>query len=208
MELAATVLRALSGEAGLHFRGDALYRAGQRVVMPAPHLHPHARDAAVESFRGAADGMALRLLNSDSGLHGRLRPDAPAAGLVFDMLEQFRVEALADPAMPGVRSNLSARFRQWAGEFEGSALIETELGLLVFTVAQVCRARILAEPIPPDLEDRIEATRVRLGAGIGRHLAGLRRARFSQERFAPHALAIAGTVEDMCGQARLRERQT
>ncbi|MFP5313455.1 MAG: cobaltochelatase CobT-related protein, partial [Actinomycetes bacterium] len=199
MELSATVLRALSGDAALHFRGDALYRADQRVIMPAPHLHPHARDAARESFRGAADGMALRLLNSDREQHGRLRPDTAAAGLVFDMLEQFRVEALADPAMPGVRNNLHTRFRQWTGEFEASALVETELGLLVFTVAQVCRARITAEPVPADLEDRIESTRIRLAPGIGPHLAALRRERFSQENFARHALAVAEAVEDLCG---------
>lgn len=204
MEMAAIVLRALSGEAGLHFRGDALYRADQHVVMPAPHLHPDARDAAVESFRGAGDGMALRLLNSDSGLHGRLRPDTPAGGLVFDILEQFRVEALVDAAMPGVRSNLSARFGQWADDFDASALIETELGLLVFAVAQVCRARITAEPVRPHLEDRIESTRVRLGPGLGPHLTALRRERFSQEKFAPHALAIAEAVEDLCGDLESR----
>ncbi|MGY2743809.1 cobaltochelatase CobT-related protein [Arthrobacter sp. UYCu723] len=194
VELCAAALRALSGQGGLHFRGPVLYREGTPVAMPAPHLHPDTDDAALASFRGAADGMALRLRHSDAALHGRLCPVTPTRMLVFEMLEQFRTESLTDPAMPGVRANLNGRFQQWSREFEASTQIDTALGIILFTVALVCRARITAEPMTPDFEDRIESTRADLAPYIGTHLAALRRERFSQSGFARHALAIAETV--------------
>ncbi|MDI3196305.1 cobalt chelatase [Pseudarthrobacter sp. AL07] len=204
-ELCAAAMRALSGQSGLHFRGPALYRESAPVPMPAPHLHPGTDSTELEAFRGAADGMALRLQHSDAALHEKLCPATPARMLVFEMLEQFRTESLSDPAMPGVQANLNRRFQQWSREFEASTLAETDLGIILFTVAQVCRARITTEPISPDFEDRIESTRAELAPHVGTHLAALRRERFSQPRFAHHALAIAETVAAISEYLEARE---
>lgn len=194
LELCAAAMRALSGQRALHFRGSVLYREESPVVMPAPHLHPQTDDSVLASFRGVADGMALRLQHSDAALNAELCPATPARMLVFEMLEQFRTESLGEAAMPGVRANLNRRFLQWSREFDASTLAETALGIILFTVAQVCRARITAEPISPDFEDRIESTRAELAPYLGIHLAALRRERFSQAGFARHALAIAEIV--------------
>ncbi|MET3349468.1 UNVERIFIED_ORG: cobaltochelatase CobT [Arthrobacter sp. UYEF1] len=209
LELCAAAMRALSGQGGLHFRGPVLYRESAPVPMPAPHLHPGTdpgTDAVtLDAFRGAADGMALRLQHSDAALHAEFCPATPARMLVFEMLEQFRTESLADAAMPGVRGNLNRRFQQWSREFEASTLADTDLGLILFTVAQVCRARITTEPMPPDFEDRIESTRAELAPHLGTHLAALRRERFSQPGFARHALAIAETVAAISEVLEARE---
>lgn len=205
VELCAAAMRALSGQGGLHFRGPALYRESARVAMPAPHLHPGTESASLDDFRGMADGMALRLQHSDPALHAELCPGEAAPRLVFEMLEQFRTESLVDPAMPGVRGNLNHHFQQWSRDFEGSILADTELGIILFAVAQVCRARITTEPMPPDLEDRLEATRAELAPFIGTHLAALRRERFSQPNFARHALAIADAVASISEHLDIRE---
>ena len=84
--LCAATLRALSGQPGLHYRGRKLWRGQALLPSFAPHLHPKAAaDAALAgaslaqpgvapdaplpddlaSFRGAADGVALRLRSSD-----------------------------------------------------------------------------------------------------------------------------------------------
>lgn len=194
LELCAAAMRALSGQGHLHFRGPVLHRGNVPVSMPAPHLHPGSDNTELDAHRGATDGMALRLQHSDAVLHGQLCPATPARRLVFEMLEQFRTESLADPAMPGVQANLKRRFQQWSREFESSTLADTELGIILFTVAQVCRASITAEPMSPAFEDRIESTRAELAPYLGADLAVLRRERFSQPRFARHALAIAETV--------------
>jgi cobaltochelatase CobT len=186
-ELRAASIRALSGRRGIQFRGTDLYDGRRRITIPAPHLNPL-------SERGAADGIALRLRHTDSELHRELRPDNPAGRLVFEMLEQFRVESLAPPCWGGVRRNVAERFRQWAGEFEASRSAETASGLLLYTVAQVCRSRITAEPIGDSTQDLIEQTRFALTARIGTDLGALRRNRHSQRDFGAIARAIAETV--------------
>src|SRR4051794_20796156 len=186
-ELRAASMRALSRQRGLYFRGAALYRGRKPVAMPVPHLHP-------PTDRGAADGMALRLRHNDPEIHAELMPEDTASRVVFEMLEQFRVESLVSSTWPGVRRNLADRFRGWSQEFEASRSAETASGLLLYTVAQVCRSRITAEPIAEWTQDLIEATRFELAATIGPDLALLRRNRHSQRAFGLVARSIADRV--------------
>jgi cobaltochelatase CobT len=189
-ELRAASIRALSLQRGLHFRGAALYRGRRPVPMPAPHLHP-------PTDRGAADGMALRLRHNNPDLHIELLPEGAASRLVFEMLEQFRVESLVPATWPGVRRNLADRFRGWSQEFEASRSVETASGLLLYTVAQVCRSWITAEPIAESVEDLVEQTRFELTPTIGRELALLRRNRHCQRAFGVPARAIAERVASL-----------
>lgn len=196
-ELCAAAIRAISGEADLHFRGQRLYRGEQALPLFAPHLSPSLETDDFGSFRGAADGMALRLAHSDADLHQRLSPVEPLARMLFEMLEQFRCEALATADMPGLVRNLRYRHEQWSLAFHHSGLTETSSGVLLYTVAQICRARVTAEPVLHDTEDFIEATRMSLAPKLGHNLSRLRRTRFDQDAYAPHALAIARAVSDM-----------
>jgi len=68
-ELCAAAIRALSGEADLHFRGRRLHRGRVPLPLHAPHLQPSRADDDFGSFRGAADGMALRLTLSSIDYH-------------------------------------------------------------------------------------------------------------------------------------------
>lgn len=196
-ELCAAAIRAISGETDLHFRGRRLHRGEQVLPLFAPHLSPSLETDDFGSFRGAADGMALRLAHSDAEMHQSLNPVEPLARMLFEMLEQFRCEALATPDMPGLVRNLRHRHEQWSLAFHHSGLTETSSGVLLYTVAQICRARVTAEPVVHDTEDFIEATRMSLAPKLGHHLSLLRRTRFDQEDYAPHALAIARAVSDM-----------
>jgi cobaltochelatase CobT len=193
-ELCAVSIRALCGQRDLHFRGRRLHRGRQRLPLFAPHLHPQVERDDEASFRGAADGLALRLAHSDAVLHRALVPAEPLPRLLFDTLEQFRTEALADPAMPGVAHNLAHRFEQWALGFHAAGLTENDRGLLLYTAIQVCRARVLGVQVTEATEDLLETTRGALVQRIGHALAGLRRERADQAAYAQHALAIARTV--------------
>ena len=200
-ELSVAAIRALAGERDLHFRGRRLHRGTTRLPHFAPHLHPVLDRDDFASFRGAADGLALRLRHSDAALHAALLsalgPEAAAERLVFDLLEQFRCEALADAAHAGVVHNLRHRFEAWSGEFHRSGLTNTARGLLLYAVAQITRARVTAEPVVEATEGLIESTRFALAPAIGVALAGLRRERHDQAAYAVHALAIARTVGEM-----------
>ncbi|HEX7864824.1 MAG TPA: cobalt chelatase [Variovorax sp.] len=200
-ELCAGVVRAFSGERELHFRGRRLHRG--RVALPwfAPHLHPSPDTDDFASFRGVADGLALRLTGSDAALHERLRPEEPVERMLFEMLEQFRVEALAPEVMAGMRHNLRHRHEQWSLAFHHSGLTDTARGLLLYAVAQICRARVSGEQVVEETEDMLEATRFALAPLIGHALAGLRKDRTDQAAYAVHARAIARTVAAMLHEA-------
>jgi cobaltochelatase CobT len=200
-ELCAGAIRALSGEADLHFRGRRLHRGRQRLPLFAPHLHPAIETDDFGSFRGAADGLALRLTLSDAALHASLCPPDPVERLVFELLEQMRVESLAPAALQGVAHNLRHRFEQWSLAFHRSRLTDSARGILLYTVAQVCRARVTGEPVLEETEDLMEATRAALSPAMGTDLAGLRRQRHDQAAYALHALGIAGLVGEMLRSA-------
>ncbi|MFD6071933.1 cobaltochelatase CobT-related protein [Amycolatopsis lurida] len=192
-ELCAAAIRALSGDPALHFRARRLHRGREPLPLHAPHLRQSADDD-LPSSRGIADGMALRLTSSDAALHRSLCPRDPAERGIFELLEQFRVESLPPAELPGMRRNLRLRHLRWSLEFHRSGLTETARGLLLYTIAQICRSRITGEPVVEETEDLIEATRFALAPSLGHDLAGLRRHRTDQKAFAEHALAIARTT--------------
>lgn len=193
-QLCAASLRALGADPRLELLGSRAYRGTAVLPFNAPHLYPPSPGAAFESFRGASDGMALRTLHSDTAAHLALLPVNPSARLVFEVLEQFRCESLA--TLPGVVSNLRARHEAWSKEYLASGLAETSLGMLLYTILQVTRSRITAEPVVSESEDMIEATRANLSPVLGPLLPALRRHRHSQPDFAPPALGIARLVAD------------
>jgi cobaltochelatase CobT len=196
-DLCAASIRAVSGLAGLHFRGRRLYRDDKALPPFAPHLSPKPEVDDFASFRGAADAMALRLRCADAEVHKSLRPTEPMERMLFEMLEQFRVEALAPAGMPGMVHNLRHRFEAWSMAFYNSGLTETAKGMLLYTVAQITRSRVTAQPVVEATEDAIEATRMSIVRSLGHGLAGLRRQRFDQVAYAEHALSIAHMVAGM-----------
>jgi len=195
--LCSAAIRALSGETDLHFRGRRLHRGRIALPLHAAHLTPSLTHDDFGSFRGAADGMALRLTHCDAELHRGLCPADPLARTLFELLEQLRCEALAPAAMPGLVRNLRHRHEQWSLAFHHSGLTDTARGLLLYTVAQVCRARVSAQPVVEATEGLIEATRMAIAPALGHALAGLRRERTDQAAYARHALAIAQRVAKM-----------
>lgn len=195
-ELCGAAIRALVGDAALHYRGRRLHR-GQRVLpVHAPHLRLDPEQADFAASRAVADGAALRLLHSDAQLHQSLCPQDPVERLVFELLEQLRVETLVPATMPGMGRNLHRRFEAWSRAFFRSGLTEGRVGILLYTVAQMCWSRLMAERVLEETEDHIEGTRAALVGRMGTALAGIRRYRDDQRAYAPHALAIARIVGD------------
>lgn len=191
-DLCAATIRALSGVPDVRFQGQRLYRGSEPDLATAPHLRPSPEDD-FGSFRGAADGLALRLRHSDPYLHRQRMPTGQVAELVFEMLEQFRVESLARN-LPGIVHNLRHRHESWSAAFHDSGLTETESGMLLYTVAQICRARVTGEPVVEATEDLLEGTRFSIAPLIGTDLVGLRRNRTDQAAYAVHARSLACTI--------------
>ena len=200
-ELCAAAIRALSGERDLHFRGRRLHRHGRALPLWAPHLQVSLPEDDFSSFRGAADGLALRLRESSAALHEALAPPDAVGRSLFTLLEQLRVESLAPAGLPGVVHNLRYRFEAWSLQFQTSGLTETSRGILLFTLVHMVRARVLAQPVMEAADDAIEATRVGLSPLIGHLLVAMRRDRHAQAAYAVHALALVDMVRDAMDSA-------
>lgn len=209
-ELCAATVRALAGDRELHFRGQRLFRGARRVPIHAPHLllpddlteadevSPTTEASSdLPDLRAVMDGVALRMLWSDAEIHRELSPPQPIAHLIFEVLEQLRVESSVASYMPGQRHNLRRRFLRWSERFYHSGLTETDLGLLLFSISQICWARLSGLPLPEEIDGTIESTRANLAPMIGTALAGLKRYRLDQRAYAECAREIARVVEDL-----------
>ncbi|OFV47437.1 VWA domain-containing protein [Oligella sp. HMSC09E12] len=191
-ELNASTTRALTADPKVHIRQQQFYQ-GNHVLNYGPHLRLQEVEEA-DSLRGVADSLSLRLNYSDKQLHQKHRPELPIARLIFDWLETLRCESLVPDNLPGVKHNLQQRFYHWSAGFHHAAQSQTEIGILLYTTAQMCWSRLLALPVYPETEDFIESTRAALSASLGADLAGLRRFKSSQADYIPYALSIADFI--------------
>ena len=193
----AASIRALSKDPSVQYRGHGLFVDNQVFALHAPHLQLDFATHKSAQLRGVADGVALRLLHSDTALHKELSPVENTEQLVFDLLEQLRCEALAPISRPGMRSNLQQRFLFWAQTAATSKLIENDVGLLLFSLDVVCWSRLMVLPIPEQIEDIIEHTRWGFAESIGVHLRQLRHDIHDQHDFSKSAKSIATIISAM-----------
>ncbi|MEM5439487.1 cobaltochelatase CobT-related protein [Paraburkholderia diazotrophica] len=200
--LRAAAARALTGDAALHYSNGRLCRNMKPLPILAPHLRTAAAEDTLASSRGAADGAALRIRHSDAELHRRLLPEGSVERLLFELLEQLRCESLLPKGMPGLALNLRSRFEAWSRGMHRSGIVDGHMGLLLYTVAQMCWSRLSGWPALEETEGLIEATRASIAPVIGASLAGMRRMRHDQRAFAVHALELARQISEMIDAER------
>lgn len=199
-ELCAATLRALSGEPRVRYRGGRLEVQERHVPVRAPHLHPDPEVDDFQAWRGVTDSLALRLKHSDQALVRQVLPAQPIARLVFELLEQLRVESLVADSHPGVRRNLLQRFEQWSQQFLDSGQTEGHVGLLLFTLAQMSWILLCGGRAGEQTEMLIEAPRLSLLGHFGAAFGMLRRCRHTQAEFTEHALLIAAKAQELIEQ--------
>lgn len=190
--MCGATLRALTADAQLQWSGHMLYRDQAPVPLQAPHQNLDA--LAQTAMRAVTDGAALRLLYSDRVLFDGTAPKEPVAHLVFEMLEQLRVESLAPAPYAGLVHNIHAHFCQWSERFAESGLTETSAGILIFTIANTAWSRLNSLAPSDAFADLMESTRANIMPALGGHFAALRRHRSVQADYASAALAISQWV--------------
>lgn len=201
----AAVIRALGRSAHAEYRGRQLVVADRPVGVATPYLLAPPDDMGNPSSdviaRGIFDALAVRLRYSDADLFDEHVPDDVVARIVFDMLEQLRCESLVPDSLLGTRRNIDRAFREWC---RGEKLSATAIGLLLFTVMQMVRSRLIA-PIHDELiEDQIEATRALISPIIGAALKGLRANRLDQLGYVIPALSLADAIAEMVSDSSRR----
>ncbi|MEL6981476.1 MAG: cobalt chelatase [Actinomycetota bacterium] len=200
---AAVGLRAVARRPDAELRGSRLEVDHRPVALVVPHLLLPSGDDDPSPVRrrGVADAVGLRLRHSDRDLHLALSPQAPLERVVFDIAEQFRCEACCDPALTGVRDNIAEAFDEWSESARSSNIGETGVGLLVFTITHMLRARLLRRPASEAVDDLIEVPRGNLARLVGHALAEMPDRVTDQERFAEPAREVARLLAELVDDA-------
>jgi cobaltochelatase CobT len=193
----AASVRALANDTSVHFRGHHLVVKNKPFILQAPYLQLDFSTHDNSKLRGISDSIALRLVHSDLAQHQARMPENIIEKIVYEQLEQSRCESLSPDGLPGMRSNLRARFLYWASQAASSSLVENSIGLLLYTVSVVCWSRLQAQAIPEQIEELVEATRWGFTTEIKHHLYRFNKCRDKQTEFSIHALAIAKAVSAM-----------
>src|SRR5262245_53361778 len=135
--------RALAGaeeELEVTFGAEGPRLAPGKIVLPHPPRVISEPEA--ERLRGQADSLALRLAHHDEREHTRMRPQGAEARVVFDAVEDMRVQALGANAMRGVSNNLTAALTD-ALERKGAARMhERAVAPLADALALMVRERL------------------------------------------------------------------
>ncbi|MEM7321455.1 MAG: cobalt chelatase [Actinomycetota bacterium] len=201
--LAAAGLRAVAGDPRAELRGKRVTVGDRPVVVVVPYLALTVAGEAVapEDRRGIVDGLGLRVRHSDPELHRRLSPEPLLERIVFDIAEQFRCESLVDPTLTGVVANTTEAFDRWSDQARANRIAETGVGLLVYTITHMLRARLLKRPTTEAVDEIIEGTRANLARLVGHGLGQLTTTAHSQELFAVPAAEIARLLAEMVEDA-------
>ena len=141
--------RALSGNHALDiaFCADKAVLDGDKARLPAPD--ETALRTGKDALRGQADALALRARYHDQKLHQMYRPKNHLAGLIFDAVEQARVESIGTLRMEGVAKNLSAATEEFVrkGGFDG--LDSLSQAPLPEVFALLVKERVTGDSPPP-----------------------------------------------------------
>lgn len=174
------------------------------MALVVPHLSLLVDEGSEPSAvrrRGVADAIGLRLRHSDRVLHLELSPEPPLERIVFDIAEQFRCEARREPALVGVGHNTRLAFDEWSESARSRNIGETGVGLLVFTITHMLRARLLRQPSSEAVDDLIEVSRGNLARLVGHALSEMPDLIDSQRDFAEPAREVARLVAELVDDA-------
>lgn len=184
------MIRSLSGEKSAQIRDWQLFHNAAPLESIAPHLNLENLKASWSNARGILDGIGLRLRNSDAALHASLTPEGMIESLIFEVLEQIRVESNCPEELKGCRKNTQTQFIAWMQQFIASGGVEGSIGLLLVTIFSTVWMKLNSQPVPQLMQDIVEATRAGIAENLGPLLVKLKTSRNDQEAYAQVAREV------------------
>lgn len=178
------MIRSLSREKSAQIRDWQLFHNAAPLDSIAPHLNLENLKASWAYPRGVLDGIGLRLRNSDAALHASLTPEGMIESLIFEVLEQIRVESNCPEELKGCRKNTQTQFIAWMQQFIASGGVEGSIGLLLATIFSTVWMKLNSQPMPQLMQDIVEATRAGIAESMGPLLVKLKANRNNQEAYA------------------------
>ena len=191
------IIRSLSGNVTAQIRDWQLFYRAEPYGSIAPHLHLDSLKTDWTEPRGVLDGIAMRLRYSDVKLHQSLSPEGMVESLVFEVLEQIRVESICPDSYKGSKQNMQTQFVAWMQQFIATGGVEGSIGLLLITVFSTVWMKLNSHEIPQLLQDIVEATRAGIADGMGGLLVELKRHRNKQLAYAKISNEIVKLVAQL-----------
>ncbi len=135
-------VRSIAGnsEVEVTFANERPGLAGERIRLPEISKRPTAHELAVT--RGLGDSMALRIACHDSNVHASMSPQGADARVVFDAVEQARVESIGALRMAGMASNLSSMHAEKYSKANFSGVERQEDAPIGEAVAMLVREKL------------------------------------------------------------------
>jgi cobaltochelatase CobT len=168
----ADCTRAIAGddEVEVMFTADRPGIAGKAMRLPEPSRKMSHSEATL--IRGHGDALALKFALHNPRIHSKFRGDDAESRMVFEAMENMRVEAIGSRRMDGVKANLTARlekaYEQVPTEFESR-----DDAPLADALALLARERLTGVKPPKTAEPLVALWREILDAKIGKDLKGL-----------------------------------
>lgn len=194
------MIRSLSGEASAQIRDWQLFHQSTPLDSIAPHLSLENLKASWAHPRGVLDGIALRLRDSDSALHASLVPKGMIESLLFEVLEQIRVESNCPDELKGSQQNIQTQFIAWLQQFISTGGVEGSIGLLLITIFSTVWMKLNSQEIPQLIQDIVEATRAGLAEEMGPLLVKLKANRNHQEEYAKASLEVINLASHLIAE--------
>jgi cobaltochelatase CobT len=177
--------RALAGaeeELEVTFGAEGPRLSPGKIVLPHPPRVISEPEA--ERLRGQADALALRLAHHDDREHTRMRPQGAEARVVFDAVEDMRVQALGANAMKGVSGNLTAALTDSLERKGAARMHDRAVAPLADALALMVRERLTGLAPPDNAKALVNSWRKDIERDTGGTLDRLAAAADNQHDFA------------------------
>lgn len=141
-------VRSVAGSAQVEvvFANERPGLAGERMRLPEISKKPTAQEIAVT--RGLGDSMALRLACHNNDIHASMAPQGADARVIFDAVEQARVESIGSLRMPGVASNIRSMNTEKYSKANFSTIQKQDDAPIGEAIALLVRERLTGEKPP------------------------------------------------------------
>jgi len=186
--------KAIAGEPEIEvsFGGDVAGAVRDQIMLPS--LPPKPRPEVIAKARGEADALALKIALHDAALHSRARPTSSPARMVFEAMEQARIEALGGQHLSGLGDNLMAALDARAARrgFDKIGIAKDD-NSFAEAVGLYAREVLTGRELPDSTSGIMTAWRQEIDAKAGLRMAGLKDLLSDQKAFGE---SVAELIQD------------
>jgi len=141
-------VRAIAGDAEVEvtFANERPGMTAERIRLPELSKRPTAHELAVT--RGLGDSMALRIACHDEKVHATMAPQGSDARVIFDAVEQARVESIGSLRMEGMAANLRSMTEEKYAKANFTGIERQEDAPVGEAVAMMVREKLTGQKPP------------------------------------------------------------